>query len=103
MEGMVGMPFGVMQDMPGVSEDEYRLVEKHLGPDRPPGLIAHVSGPTEQGWRVINVWDSEEAFQRFRSERLIRAAGLAAQDDGFDPGKAAQFRAFTANGSEMPF
>lgn len=95
------MPYGVMQDMPNVTESEYLLVEKHFGPDRPDGLLAHVSGPTDEGWRVINVWDSEESFQRFRSERLMRAAGLAAQEDGFDPGKAAHFRASTVAGKEM--
>ncbi len=62
--------FGVMQDMPAVSESDYRLVEKHLGPDRPAGLVAHVSGPTHDGWRVINVWRSEDDFRRFQSERL---------------------------------
>jgi hypothetical protein len=97
------VPFGVLQEMPGVREDEYRQVEKHLGPDRPPGLLAHVAGPAESGWRIINVWESEEAFRRFQSERLIRAAGLAAQDEGFDPGKAAGFRSVTVEGMEMPF
>ncbi|GAA3842562.1 hypothetical protein GCM10022226_76600 [Sphaerisporangium flaviroseum] len=97
------MPFGVLQEMPGVSEKEYRQVERHLGPDRPPGLLAHVAGPTDEGWRIINVWESEEAFRRFQSERLIRAAGLAAQDDGFDPTKAATFRSMTVDGTEMPF
>ncbi|WP_248964229.1 hypothetical protein [Sphaerisporangium perillae] len=97
------MPFGVLQEMPGVGEQEYRQVEKHLGPGRPPGLLAHVAGPTEDGWRIINIWDSEEAFRRFQSERLIRAAGLAAQEDGFDPGKAAGFTSVTVDGTEMPF
>ncbi|SNS85189.1 hypothetical protein [Actinomadura mexicana] len=97
------MPFGVLQEMPGVTESEYRLVEKHLGPDRPPGLLAHVAGPAPDGWRIINVWESEEAFRRFQSERLIRAAGLAAQHEGFDPGKAAGFRSVTLDGTELPF
>jgi hypothetical protein len=97
------MPFGVLQEMPDVSEEEYRQVERHLGPDRPPGLLAHVAGPAEGGWRIINIWESEEAFRRFQSERLIRAAGLAAQSEGFDPGKAAAFRSMTVNGAEMPF
>lgn len=97
------MPFGVMQDMPGVSEKEYHMVEKHLGPDRPPGLIAHVSGPTPEGWRIIDIWQSEDAFRRFQSERLVRAAGLAAQEEGFDPGKAAGFRSATVTGEELPF
>jgi hypothetical protein len=97
------MPFGVLQEMPDVSEEEYRQVERHLGPDRPPGLLAHVAGPAEGGWRIINIWESEEAFRRFQSERLIRAAGLAAQSEGFDPGKAAAFRSMTVDGAEMPF
>lgn len=97
------MPFGVLQEMPGVSEAEYRLVEQHLGPDRPPGLLAHVAGPVEGGWRIINVWQDEAAFRRFQSERLVRAAGLAAQADGFDAAKSAGFRAMTVDGAEMPF
>ena len=94
--------FGVMQDMPAVSESDYRLVEKHLGPDRPTGLVAHVSGPTPDGWRVINVWRSEDDFRRFQSERLMRASCLAAQA-GLDVSKAAAFRAYTVVGDEMPF
>jgi len=94
--------FGVMQDMPAVTEADYRLVERHLGPDRPPGLVAHVSGPTPDGWRVINVWRSEDDFRRFQSERLMRASGLAAQA-GLDASKAAGFRAYTVIGDELPF
>lgn len=97
------MPYGVLQEMPGVSEAEYRLVEQHLGPDRPPGLLAHVAGPTDSGWRIINVWEDEASFRRFQSERLVRAAGLAAQSDGFDPAKAAGFSSMTVSGAEMPF
>ena len=95
--------YGVMQDMSGVSEAEYRLVERNLGPDRPPGLLAHVSGPVEDGWRIVNVWESEDAYRRFVSERLMRAAGIAAQSDGFDPAKAAGFRIVAVSGDELPF
>nr|BFE58036.1 hypothetical protein GCM10020063_025620 [Dactylosporangium thailandense] len=97
------MPFGVVQDMPGVSEEIFRMVERNLGPDRPPGLLAHVAGPMEGGWRIVNVWQDEDAFRRFQSERLVRAAGLAAQQDGFDPALAAGFRVLTVDGDEMPF
>jgi hypothetical protein len=97
------MPYGVLQEMPGVSEKEYLMVERNLGPDRPAGLIAHVSGPTGDGWRVINIWADEAAFRRFQSERLMRAAGLAARQDGFDPAKAAGFWSMTVDGAEMPF
>jgi hypothetical protein len=97
------MTYGVMQEMPGISEREYHQVEQHLGPDRPPGLLAHAAGPTETGWRIIDVWESEAAFRTFVSERLLKAAGLAAAEEGFDASKAAGFTSVTVDGAEMPF
>ncbi|MBK3624058.1 hypothetical protein JHN59_04235 [Streptomyces sp. MBT49] len=29
------------------------------------GLIPHTSAPTENGWLVVDVWESEEAFRQF--------------------------------------
>jgi hypothetical protein len=29
------------------------------------GVLVHVAGPTETGWRVVDVWESEDAFNRF--------------------------------------
>jgi hypothetical protein len=29
------------------------------------GLLAHVAGQAETGFRVVDVWDSEDAFRRF--------------------------------------
>ena len=34
------------------------------------GLLAHVAGEGESGFRVIDVWESEEAFGRF-GETLV--------------------------------
>ena len=39
----------------------------------PPGGISHAAGPTEEGWRVVDVWESEEAFETFFRERLEQA------------------------------
>lgn len=93
------MSYGVLQEMPGVTEAEYRLVEKNLGPGQPDGLLAHASGPSKDGWRIINVWADEASFRRFQSERLMPAAGKAAQDPGFDPAKAAGFWSMTVTGA----
>ena|SRR5688572_11284115 len=43
---------------------------------RPPGLILHVAGPTDEGFRIIDVWESEASWQRFRSERLVDPAPI---------------------------
>jgi hypothetical protein len=29
------------------------------------GLVAHIAGNTGSGFRVVDVWESEEAFRRF--------------------------------------
>jgi hypothetical protein len=29
------------------------------------GLLSHVAGPTSDGWRVVDVWESEAAFSKF--------------------------------------
>lgn len=35
-----------------------------------PGLLAHVAGEGESGFRVVDVWESEDAFRSF-GETLI--------------------------------
>ena len=34
------------------------------------GLLVHVAGPAESGFRVVDVWESDDAFRRF-GETLI--------------------------------
>ncbi|WP_370134889.1 hypothetical protein [Streptacidiphilus sp. EB103A] len=47
--------------------------------DRPvPGLVSHAAGPSPTGWFVADVWESEEAFQKFGEKLapLMQAAGM---------------------------
>ena len=34
----------------------------------PPGLLLHVAGPTDEGIRIIEVWESEGAWRQFAPE-----------------------------------
>ena len=37
----------------------------------PPGLIVHTAGRAENGgWRIFDVWESQEALDKFNEERL---------------------------------
>ncbi len=65
----------VVNDIPGVDAGTYeRVLEAaHVEADPPEGLVIHASGAVEGGWRVLSVWRSREAFERFRGERLIPA------------------------------
>jgi hypothetical protein len=56
----------------------------------PDGARLLVCGPADRGWRMITVWDSEEARDRFFTERL-RAAYEAAGSP-FDTATRAQFQ-----------
>lgn len=42
------------------------------------GLLVHVAGQGEQGFRVVDVWESEEAFRRFGEKLMpiLQAVGV---------------------------
>jgi len=68
---------------PDLNTEQAQQVMAHVrstGPVPPEGARLMLAGPANPGWRVISVWDSEEAFQRFFAERLTAAyeeAGLS--------------------------
>ena len=35
-----------------------------------PGLVSHAAGPTEDGWLVVDVWDSQASFEKFATVLL---------------------------------
>ena len=68
------MAIAMMVDNPEGSQEIYESVREHLGLERPAGGIFHVAGPRPNGgWRVIEVWESEEDARRFVKERLLPA------------------------------
>ena len=64
----------------GITQEEYeesvrRLVPGKSGLDSPAdwpveGLLAHISGQGPNGFRVVDVWESDDALQSF-AEHLI--------------------------------
>ena len=42
----------------------------HRNRPNPHGLILHLAGPTEEGFRIIAVWESKAAWQHFHVQRL---------------------------------
>jgi hypothetical protein len=60
---------------PGVNVQMYEAVTDRVmpGDQLPDDCELHIAGPVEQGWRVITVWESREAFDRFREQQLLPA------------------------------
>ena len=62
--------YAFVQEVP-IDEGFYKLVRDGLGPEPPKGLVAHVAiKRPEGGLRYIDVWESEEDWDRFAEGRL---------------------------------
>jgi hypothetical protein len=72
----------------GVGTNMYDAVsaEMDVANDPPQGLIFHWAGDVDGKWTVNNVWESREAYDRFREERLFPAIRkVSGMDPGSDP------------------
>ncbi len=68
------MAVAMMVDNPEGSQEVYEKIRAHLGLQKPAGGIFHIAGPSPTGgWRVIEVWESEEEANRFFQERFFPA------------------------------
>lgn len=59
------MTYAVVQDVPA-SWEQYEPFGAALRERLPEGLIFHLAGPTDEGYRTIEVWETREAWERFR-------------------------------------
>ena len=71
------MAVGMLIDIPGGTAEMYEAVNQEMfGTSQPdPGrmpeeLIFHTAGATADGWRIFDVWESREAFDRFFREQV---------------------------------
>ncbi len=71
-------------DAPGHTQAQYDQVRRRVSPDNRllPGMLSHAAGATEAGFCVVEVWESQEALQRFFEQtlgRLLQEAGMNVQ------------------------
>jgi hypothetical protein len=70
--------YAFVQDIPA-TWDTYLGIAEALEAAVPEGLVIHVAGPTEEGFRMIGIWDSRETWDRYRDSHLSAILeGLAA-------------------------
>jgi hypothetical protein len=64
-----------VQDLAEGTQELYdKIIAKLDVEGNPPaGMIIHTAGPFEGGWRIVDVWESEEALGAFRDNRLLPA------------------------------
>lgn len=66
------MPYAIVQDVASSWEQYERVAAPTVEP-LPPGLILHAAGPTDDGFRIIDVWETQEAWEHFRADRVAPA------------------------------
>jgi hypothetical protein len=68
----------------GITQDQYNQVMRTLDLDKnpPAGGIFHVAGFTGSTLRVVDIWESQQAFEKFQKDRLaaaVQKAGISGQ------------------------
>lgn len=87
------MPAGFVIDLEGMTSAIYDGVNEatNFPAEVPDGLISHVAGPVEGGFRVVDVWESPEHYDRFVQEKLGPALGQVEGADAVSPPKVQEF------------
>ena len=67
------MAWGFISELP-ISSAEYDALNAEI-PGDPPGLILHTASRSDVGIRIIDVWESEDAYRSFEAEQLGPAIG----------------------------
>ena len=77
------MAVGIRIKFAGLTKEQFDAVNTHVDPDSnpPKGLLFHASGPIDEGWGVIDFWESRAAFDEFqgRIQQAVEASGVEMQ------------------------
>jgi hypothetical protein len=66
------MAVGLRLRFAGGTQEQYEAVHSRIDADAnpPEGLIFHAAGPTDDGWGIIDFWESRGHFDSFLQGRL---------------------------------
>jgi hypothetical protein len=72
----------VIIDIRGGNQEIYERLVPGLIVDGklPDGWTVHIAGPTETGWRIVNVVASQEQFEEFAREKLNPATAKEGEE-----------------------
>lgn len=69
------MALAMVAEIPGLTREQYESVVKKVNENgSPAGALFHAGGPTEGGYRIVEVWESREAADAFYGSERYREA-----------------------------
>ena len=81
------MAIAVVIETPGATKEQYEQVIRELGisgSQLAPGALVHIAGPIAGGWQVVNVWESQEAADKW-NEKVLAARQKAGMPESLPP------------------
>lgn len=90
------MAWGFIGELP-VSREEYDRLSGEVQQE-PEGLILHASAEKGPIMRIIDVWESKEAFERFEREILLPALARIGAGPGDEPPPREEFEVHSLRG-----
>jgi hypothetical protein len=79
------MTYAFTYEVP-INPEIYSRIREGIGPQRPPGLIAHLAYTTENGLRYLEVWQTKDDWDAFEHDRVHPVVHPLLQDMlGFVP------------------
>jgi hypothetical protein len=78
------MPTVMSMEWPGVTQDQYNQVMRALELDKnpPSGCMLHMAAFNSGMLRCMDIWESQQVFEKFQKERLtaaVQKAGITTQ------------------------
>ena len=78
------MAVAMFMNWPGITQQQYDAVMQELNLDQNPpnGGLFHVSALLPTGLRVVDLWESAEAFKKFNETRIapaVRKVGITTE------------------------
>lgn len=66
------MAIGLKVKFNGGTQDQYDAIHGLMDIDAnpPAGMIFHMAGPVDGGWRIVDVWESRAAFDAFMGAQV---------------------------------
>jgi hypothetical protein len=66
--------YGIIHHFPGGTQEQYEASLAAVHPSRdslPKGQLYHAAGPSEGGWTIIAIHDSQASWEEFRDTILL--------------------------------
>ncbi len=77
MSKETGVAIVTILELPGVTEAQYEAAGAALPPGAPAGILYHSCGAIEGGWRIVDVWESQSAWDTWLDTHYLAAIGVA--------------------------